>query len=38
MHPTCLLGLRQFVEAADSHKLLDLAFANFTDLNSTLAL
>jgi hypothetical protein len=29
---TCLLGLRQCVEAVDSHNLLDLVFANFTDL------
>jgi hypothetical protein len=29
---TCLLGLRQCVEAVDSINLLDLVFANFTDL------
>jgi hypothetical protein len=29
---TCLLGLKQCVEAVDSIKLLDLVFANFTDL------
>jgi hypothetical protein len=32
---TCLLGLRQCVEAVDILNILDLAFANFTDLKST---
>jgi hypothetical protein len=31
---TCLLGLRQCVEGADSLDLLDLVFTNFTDLKS----
>jgi hypothetical protein len=31
---TCLLGLRQCIEAVDRHNLLDLVFANFTDLKS----
>jgi hypothetical protein len=34
---TCLLGLRQCVEAVDSLNMLDLVFANFTDLKSLLA-
>jgi hypothetical protein len=31
---TCLLGLRQCVEAVDTLNMLDLVFANFTDLKS----
>jgi hypothetical protein len=31
---TCLLGLRQCVEAIDTPSMLDLVFANFTDLKS----
>jgi hypothetical protein len=31
---TCLLGLRQCIEAVDTLTMLDLVFANFTDLKS----
>jgi hypothetical protein len=31
---TCLLGLRQCVEAIDTPNMLDLVFANFTDLKT----
>jgi hypothetical protein len=34
LNSTCFLGLRQSIEVIDNLILLDLVFANFTDLNS----